>query len=116
MRVLALAALVTLVVSPSLAKHAPLPEKLLTAKTIFVENHCGARLGDKAYAELTKWGRFQVVTDRAKADVVLLVSEVTDSVLDARTGDTLYSNDRDTTKKNLKDLRKRIGEQEKGRR
>jgi len=152
MKSLALAALVALMVSPCLAKHAPLPEKLLTAKTIFVENHGGARLGDQAYAELTKWGRFQIVTDRAKADVVLQVSEHAGqtswgqtqtydpnmktgtnttggwkygtatsssageshvSVLDAKTSDALYSNNL-YVKQSLKDLRKRIEEQEKG--
>jgi hypothetical protein len=53
----------------------PLPERVLTAKTIYIDNRSGqADIGDKAYDELRKWGRLQVVGSAEKADVVLLLS------------------------------------------
>jgi hypothetical protein len=54
--------------------HAPLPPKILAAKTVYVENHGSAKLADKAYTELKQWGRFEIVTDRIQADIVLLLS------------------------------------------
>jgi hypothetical protein len=54
--------------------HAPLPEKVLTAKALFIENHGRADIADKAYDELKKWGRFDIVTDRSKADMILVLS------------------------------------------
>ena len=56
-------------------KHAPLPAQLMSAKTMYVENHADAKLADKAYDELVKWGRFKVVTAKEDADVVLILSD-----------------------------------------
>jgi hypothetical protein len=49
---------------PVLAKvRAPLPDKLLAAKTIYLENWSGdADLVDDIYEELQGWNRFKVVT------------------------------------------------------
>src|ERR1019366_1707096 len=56
-------------------KHLPLPPQIATAKTVFIDNQSGfAKLGDRAYEQLTKWGRFQVILDRKKADLILLLS------------------------------------------
>lgn len=56
-------------------KHAPLPQEVLTAKTLYLDNRSGfANLGDRAYDELNKWGRFQIVDSADKADLVLLLS------------------------------------------
>ncbi|SRR5260370_6562013 len=56
-------------------KHAPLPEQVLKAKTVYVDNQSGlASLGDKAYDELSKWGRFKIVMSAKDADLVLLIS------------------------------------------
>jgi hypothetical protein len=66
-----------LLVASSYAKHEkmPLPQQVFTAKAIYIDNRSGvADLGDKAYDELRKWGRFQIVDSAAKADVVLLLS------------------------------------------
>jgi hypothetical protein len=77
-RNLALAfAMLFVFVSSSFAKHEkmPLPRQLMTAKAIFIDNRSGfADIGDRAYDELKKWGRFQVVDSAEKADVVLLFS------------------------------------------
>jgi len=55
--------------------HLPLPPQITTAKTIYIDNQSGmAKLGDRAYEQLTKWGRWQVIPDRQKADLVLLLS------------------------------------------
>lgn len=55
--------------------HLPLPPEILSAKTIYIDNQSGiAKLGDRTYQQVTKWGRWQVVTDRRKADLILLLS------------------------------------------
>jgi hypothetical protein len=55
--------------------HLPLPSKILTAKTVYLDNQSGeAKLGDRAFEQLKKWGRWQVVTDRKQADLILLLS------------------------------------------
>lgn len=62
-------------VASSKTKHAPLPEQILKARTVFIDNQSGlAALGDKAYDELSKWGRFKIVTSAKDADLVLLIS------------------------------------------
>jgi hypothetical protein len=43
------------------------------SETIFIDNHTGqAKIGDRAYEELKKWGRFQIVSDRNQADLIFL--------------------------------------------
>src|SRR5919109_2677599 len=54
---------------------APLSPKILAAKTVYIENHGSAKLKDKAYDELKKWGRWAIVEDRAKANLVLVLSD-----------------------------------------
>ncbi len=45
-------------------KHLPLPPQIAAAKTVYIDNQSGfAKMGDRAYDQLTKWGRFQVVQD-----------------------------------------------------
>ena len=54
--------------------HAPLPAEAYSAKTIAIVNHTGTqKVLDKAYEELTKWGRMKVVQNPDDADVVLVV-------------------------------------------
>ncbi len=58
-------------------KHIPLPPQVLTAKTVYIDNQSGfARLGDRAYEQLQKSGRVQVVQDRKQADLIFLLSEL----------------------------------------
>lgn len=54
---------------------APLPEEVQSAKTIFIANRTGFQNpADAAYDELQKWGRFKIVTDRAKADITVVLN------------------------------------------
>jgi outer membrane protein assembly factor BamB len=55
--------------------YAPLPNKVVTAKTVFFINESGtARFGDDLYRQIRAWNRWDVVTDREKADLVLVLS------------------------------------------
>lgn len=55
--------------------HAPLPTKVLDAETIYIDNQTGmAKVGDRAFDELSKWGRFRIVDSPKKADLVFLFS------------------------------------------
>jgi len=57
------------------AKHAPLPDQILQAKTAYIDNRSGfAAFGDRAYDELSKWGRFKIVKSAKEADLVFLLS------------------------------------------
>jgi len=56
-------------------KHPSLPTAALNAKTVYVDNQTTtADLQDTVYAELTKWGRLQIVDTPQKADIVLRLS------------------------------------------
>jgi hypothetical protein len=56
-------------------KYAPMPDRVLKAKTVYLDDQSGyPGVGDKAYQELTKWGRFKVVNNRKDADLILLIS------------------------------------------
>jgi hypothetical protein len=130
-------------------KHLPLPSQIMAAKSVYIENRSGqAALADRAYQELMAWGRFQVVQDRAGADLILLLSahkEVGETrqtgrvdesgnintttrplvreysgltVLDAKTGENLWTDSKATNifqksaiKRAIDELRKRIEEQ-----
>lgn len=72
--------LITAAVSlPSYGKRqharAPLPVTLMDAKAVYIDNQTGsAKLADRAYDELSKWGRFRVVDSPKRADVIFLLS------------------------------------------
>jgi hypothetical protein len=56
-------------------QHLPLPAPVLAAKTVYIDNQTGmAKLGDRAYEEMKKWDRFQIVMDRKQADLVFLLT------------------------------------------
>jgi hypothetical protein len=56
-------------------KHLPLPPQVMGAKTVYIDNQSGeARIGDRCYTQLEKWGRFKIVQDRKQADLILLLS------------------------------------------
>ena len=63
--------------APSQEKsYAPLPGKVTAAKTVFIVNVSGtAKLGDELYRQLKTWNRWEVVTDKEKADLVLVLSQ-----------------------------------------
>jgi hypothetical protein len=154
MAVASLTVLVASMGTTCLAKkeHAPLPQKILAAKTMYIENHASAKDADRAYDEFKKWGRWQIVEDRAKADLVLVLSAqegqsssgttatydptpapsmggagtwkygTTHSesdgsahleLVEEKTGQTLYADTKGTMRRTIRELRKRIEEQEK---
>jgi hypothetical protein len=56
--------------------QAPLPEDLLKAKTAFVMNDgVRAKYFDDFYNRLKKWGRFEIVQDKQKADSIIALSK-----------------------------------------
>jgi hypothetical protein len=47
----------------------------MTAKTVYIDNQSGeAKIGDRCYTQLEKWGRFKIVRERKDADLILLLS------------------------------------------
>jgi hypothetical protein len=63
------------VAKPNDTKHAPLPEKLAHAKTAFLENRSGdQKLADNIYGQITDWERWAFVTDRGRADILLILT------------------------------------------
>jgi hypothetical protein len=56
-------------------ERAPLPTAILTAKAIFVANAGGSDLAfDTVYSELKAWGKYSLVDDPSKSELVFEVS------------------------------------------
>ncbi len=56
-------------------KHAPLPDSLLRAKTVYLSNQTGTQgVLDRAYQNFEKWGRFRIVQEKDAADLVVVFS------------------------------------------
>lgn len=56
--------------------YAPLPDPVLRAKTAYLVNDGGpTKLLDAVYRELKGWNRWDVVTDRNKADLILVLTQ-----------------------------------------
>ncbi len=119
---------------------APLPGKILRAKTVYLDNRSGlAKLVDKAYGELTAWGRFQIAakdgdyvttgyTQYDPAGSSATSTHITEAVtrnyshltvIDRADGATLWSDSRpwgyhfhSATRELVKELRQRIEQQE----
>lgn len=85
-------------------EYAPLPDKIVAAKTVFLQDDTGQQnLIDQLYRELQQWGHWKVVMNRTEADLVLsLDRKPLDSrdrfrnnfylhVLDARSGEDLLT-------------------------
>lgn len=57
------------------AKHAPLPDAVLQAKTIYLVNHTGKQsVIDSAFNEFQKSGRFSITDNKESADLVAVFS------------------------------------------
>ncbi len=74
--VLSSIAVATLCMASVLAQeHAPLPERVLSAETIYLSNDSGdLKAFDAFYSELRKWGRFKIVTSKDGADLVAVLT------------------------------------------
>jgi outer membrane protein assembly factor BamB len=77
--------------------YAPLREKVLAAKTVMLVNESGtARFGDELYRQIKSWNRWEVVADRGKADLVLVLSPsdtvpvMVSSASEIASGQTVY--------------------------
>jgi len=93
---LALAVLCTPFACSFAQTKAPLPDKIVTAKTVFLMNETGQPpLGDAVYRQIKTWNRWKIATDRAQADLLLIVSNKGKtyflSVSDPRTGEELWT-------------------------
>jgi len=66
----------SLALSPAQAqKQMAQSPRILSAKTVYFDNETGSdSVGKNALAQLKKWGKFQIVTDRKQADLVFLLS------------------------------------------
>lgn len=54
------------------SRHAPVPEAVAHAKTVYILNQTGIqKIEDEAYGDLEKWGHFRVVSDRKSADLII---------------------------------------------
>jgi hypothetical protein len=82
-----------MLVGPDMARgntKASVPEKVLAARKIYVENRTNdVLLQNDTYLELAKWGRFQIVDSAKKADVVLRLNGGSTVTL-VETGDKTY--------------------------
>jgi len=75
---------------------APLPTKVLEASTIYLTNDTGdTKALDSAYNALKKWGKYQIVQNRSKADLLLVLTEKADYVYSMTTA-TIFSNQQGT--------------------
>lgn len=55
--------------------HSKLAPKILSAKTVYFDDQTGApHVGENALEQIKKWGRFRVVRDWKRADLILLLS------------------------------------------
>src|SRR5207245_1266882 len=49
--------------------------RIQSAKSVYLEDKTGVdAVGNKALAQLKKWGRFQIVQDRKQADLIFMLS------------------------------------------
>ncbi len=83
-------------------KYAPLPDQIANAKTVFLMNETGkARFGDAVYKQIRTWNRWQVITDKTQADLILVVTDKGGmksmnpsfylNVIDPKTGNQLWT-------------------------
>jgi hypothetical protein len=103
---------------------APIPEKVVQAKTVFVENQSGYdRARDEFADELGKWNRLQIVYNKAGADLVVILTALNSertiqmAFVDPTTDGKIWTNsmawsDRGAVRDLLDDLKKRIEQQE----
>jgi hypothetical protein len=87
-RLSSIAVAVACAVAVQSQEHAPLPEQVLSAETIYLSNDSGdLKAFDAFYRALRKWGRFRIVTSKDKADLVgvLTTTEMSGAVIGTAT-------------------------------
>jgi hypothetical protein len=103
---------------------APIPAKVMQAKTVFVENQSGYdRARDEFADELGKWNRLHIVYNKTGADLLAILTVQNGyrttqiAFVDPVTGDRIWTNsmawsDRGAVRDLLGDLKQRIEKQE----
>jgi len=121
---LAAALILTIQVYAKQQTLAPIPARVMQAKTVFVENQSGYdRARDEFADELGKWNRLHIVYNKAGADLVVILTALNSrrttqiAFVDPTTGDKIWNNsmmwsDRGAVRDLLGDLRQRIEQQE----
>lgn len=106
-------------------KYAPLPEKIVAARTVFLQNDSGEQgFADAVFRQLNNWGRWRIVTTRSEADIVLSLDHkdyfISNNffirILDRESGEVLWTAKKDVAiriwgnlvKKLLSDIEKRL--------
>ena len=101
---LTLAALIIFPVLILAADQLPLPDKLVVAHAVFIQNDSGdSKFGDAMYRTLKQWGRWQIVTDRSGADLIAVLdhkdvfihNDFTLTLIDPKTSEKVWSSRRD---------------------
>jgi hypothetical protein len=86
------------------AEHLPFPDKLVSAKTVYIQNDSGdSKFGDAMYRTLKDWGRWQILTDRSDADLIavldhkdiLIRNDWTLTLIDPKTSEKIWSSRHD---------------------
>ena len=121
MRIVCAVFIAALALSAAEDKHAPLPDRIVAAKTVFLQNDSGEQnLTDQLYQQLEEWGRWRVVTNRTEADIVVSIDrKPLDSkdrfrnnfylhVLDGRTGEVLLTLKRNKVLGRIGDVMKEL--------
>ena len=121
---LAAALVLTIQDSEKQQTPAPIPARVVQAKTVFVENQSGYdRARDEFADELGKWNRLHIVYNKAGADLVVILTALNAqrttqiAFVDPTTGDKIWTNsmawsDRGAVRDLLGDLKQRIEQQE----
>lgn len=105
-------------------KRAPLPDRIITARTAFLQNDTGEqKFADNVFRQLQQWGRWRIVGTRSDADIVLSLDHIDRfhndfylRIVDRESGETLWTVKKDVAigswsgvaKALLSDLRKRL--------
>ena len=101
---LTLAALIVFPVLVLAAEQLPLPDKLVAAHAVFIQNDSGdSKFGDAMYRTLKQWGRWQIVTDRSEADLIAILdhkdvfihNDFTLTLIDPKTSEKVWSSRHD---------------------
>jgi hypothetical protein len=118
------ALLLLLIAIPAFAaKHAPLPDALVRAKTIYIINNSGSeKVMDGAYDAFAKWGKLGVAKSKESADMIVVFTKeerlyqgttsrrIEMSVHATNSDDPLFQTTQRNATKCVDDLRKRMEE------
>jgi hypothetical protein len=80
-------------------QKAPLPDGIVSAQSVYIDNQSGvAELADRAYDELKKWGRFEIVSSPTKADLIFTFTISSEPLgYESRTNASIYGSTAEST-------------------